>query len=82
MKGFSPRHNPEFTMLEVYEAFGDYETMMDLTERLILDALKATPKMWVRTSHLWADERPPSFRERYVSAPERKGPHKKSSRTA
>ncbi len=40
-EGISPRHNPEFTMLEVYEAFGDYETMMDLTERLVLDAVAA-----------------------------------------
>ncbi len=34
-EGISPRHNPEFTMLELYEAYGNYETMMDLTERLI-----------------------------------------------
>ena len=40
-EGISPRHNPEFTMLEAYQAFGDYHTMMDLTERVILDALDA-----------------------------------------
>ncbi|MEQ8790953.1 MAG: lysine--tRNA ligase [Pirellulaceae bacterium] len=40
-EGISPRHNPEFTMLEVYQAFGNYETMMDLTERLIVDAIEA-----------------------------------------
>ena len=34
-EGISPRHNPEFTMLELYQAFGDYRSMMDLTERLI-----------------------------------------------
>ena len=34
-EGISPRHNPEFTMLELYEAYGNYETMMDLTEQLI-----------------------------------------------
>ncbi len=34
-EGISTRHNPEFTMLEVYQAYGDYETMMDLTEQLI-----------------------------------------------
>ena len=28
----SARHNPEFTMMELYQAYGDYETMMDLTE--------------------------------------------------
>jgi len=40
-EGISPKHNPEFTMLEVYQAYGNYETMMDLTEGLIVDALKA-----------------------------------------
>ncbi|MCA9184186.1 MAG: lysine--tRNA ligase [Planctomycetales bacterium] len=40
-EGISPRHNPEFTMLEVYEAYGNYETMMDLTERIITGALAA-----------------------------------------
>lgn len=40
-EGVSPRHNPEFTMLEAYQAYGDYRTMMDLTEQLILDAAAA-----------------------------------------
>lgn len=40
-EGISPRHNPEFTMLEAYEAFGNYETMMDLTEAIILAGAKA-----------------------------------------
>ncbi len=39
-EGISPRHNPEFTMLEVYQAFGDYRSMMDLTEKLIVGALR------------------------------------------
>ena len=33
-EGISPKHNPEFTMLEAYQAYGDYRTMMDLTEAL------------------------------------------------
>jgi len=41
-EGISPRHNPEFTMLEVYQAYGDYRSMMDLTERLIVDAIRAS----------------------------------------
>ncbi|MCG8652305.1 MAG: OB-fold nucleic acid binding domain-containing protein, partial [Pirellulales bacterium] len=40
-EGISPRHNPEFTMLEVYQAYGDYGSMMDLTERLICNAIDA-----------------------------------------
>jgi lysyl-tRNA synthetase class 2 len=34
-EGVSNRHNPEFTMLEVYEAYGDYETMMALAEEMV-----------------------------------------------
>ena len=34
-EGISRRHNPEFTMLEAYQAYGDYETMMDLCQSLI-----------------------------------------------
>jgi lysyl-tRNA synthetase class 2 len=40
-EGISPRHNPEFTMLEAYQAYGDYRSMMDLTEKLICDAIAA-----------------------------------------
>jgi lysyl-tRNA synthetase, class II len=35
-EGISRKHNPEFTMLEVYQAYGDYETMMDLVQGLIV----------------------------------------------
>ena len=34
-EGISTRHNPEFTMLEFYEAYSDYKKLMDLTEELI-----------------------------------------------
>jgi lysyl-tRNA synthetase, class II len=34
-EGLSRRHNPEFTMMEVYQAYADYTVMMDLTEELI-----------------------------------------------
>ncbi|MCK5306083.1 MAG: lysine--tRNA ligase [Candidatus Omnitrophica bacterium] len=34
-EGISVKHNPEFTMLEVYQAYGDYEEMMDLIEELV-----------------------------------------------
>ncbi|UXY14337.1 lysine--tRNA ligase [Chitiniphilus purpureus] len=34
-EGMSTRHNPEFTMMEFYEAYADYQRMMDLTEGVI-----------------------------------------------
>jgi lysyl-tRNA synthetase class 2 len=34
-EGLSRRHNPEFTMLEAYQAYGDYETMMETVQGLI-----------------------------------------------
>ena len=34
-EGLSRKHNPEFTMLEAYQAYGDYESMMELVESLI-----------------------------------------------
>ena len=49
-EGVSTRHNPEFTMLELYEAYATYSQIMDLTENLIRDAarevLGATTVTW------------------------------------
>ena len=47
-EGLSPRHNPEFTMLEAYQAYGDYHTMMDLTESLICGGIEALGGGFVR----------------------------------
>jgi len=40
-EGLSPRHNPEFTMVEFYQAYSDVEGMMALTEELVLAAAAA-----------------------------------------
>src|SRR5207245_5154603 len=40
-EGISTRHNPEFTMLELYEAFADYTDMMRLTEELVAETARA-----------------------------------------
>ncbi len=40
-EGISHKHNPEFTMLELYQAYGDYRSMMDLTESLIVACIDA-----------------------------------------
>ena len=39
-EGMSPRHNPEFTMLESYEAYADYHDVMALTEALLQRAAR------------------------------------------
>jgi lysyl-tRNA synthetase class 2 len=40
-EGIDTRHSPEFTALEAYQAFGDVNDGMDLTERVIVDAARA-----------------------------------------
>src|SRR5262249_40355351 len=65
-EGISRKHNPEFTMLELYQAYGDYRTMMDLTEGLIVACVDAIGGGRVRP---WADRTvdftPPWERVRY-----------------
>ncbi|MFC3715490.1 lysine--tRNA ligase [Luteimonas soli] len=49
-EGVSTRHNPEFTMLELYEAYASYDEVMDLTESMIrdvaLEAMGTTALEW------------------------------------
>jgi lysyl-tRNA synthetase class 2 len=47
-EGISPRHNPEFTMLELYQAYGNYETIRDLTQGLICACVEALGGGWQR----------------------------------
>jgi lysyl-tRNA synthetase class 2 len=65
-EGIDARHNPEFTMIEIYQAYGNYESMMDLTEALICDAIKATGQGYVLP---WGDKQidftPPFARKTY-----------------
>ena len=41
-EGVSPRHNPEFTMMEFYAAYADYQWLMDFTENLIRETALRT----------------------------------------
>ena len=53
-EGLSTRHNPEFTMLEVYQAYGDYEDMMALTENLVRSLAM---QLWGQTDGDYQGER-------------------------
>ena len=65
-EGISPRHNPEFTMMEAYEAYGDYASMMDLTEAVLVEAAEAagTPETFTWMGHD-VSLKPPFPRKRY-----------------
>ncbi|WP_202617288.1 lysine--tRNA ligase [Roseimaritima sediminicola] len=66
-EGISVRHNPEFTMLEAYQAYGDYESMMDLTERLICNAIEALDGRYQRPfGDKTVDFTPPFQRRTYA----------------
>jgi lysyl-tRNA synthetase class 2 len=41
-EGLSPRHNPEFTMLEFYQAYADFAELMELTREMITTVVKRT----------------------------------------
>jgi lysyl-tRNA synthetase, class II len=49
-EGVDSTHSPEFTMLEAYEAYGDYDTMAELTRALIVDAARAAEVSTVTTA--------------------------------
>jgi lysyl-tRNA synthetase class 2 len=65
-EGISQRHNPEFTMLEAYQAYGDYRTMMDLTEACIVDAIRTTGQpLTLQWGDVSLDFTPPFARKTY-----------------
>ncbi len=68
-EGMSTRHNPEFTMMELYQAFGDWNDVMDITEVLITTAaLDATGTSIVSIRGVDVDLTEPWPRVRMVDA--------------
>ena len=49
-EGIDRDHNPEFTMLEAYQAYGDYATMMELSETLVVECTRAVNTIMGRPS--------------------------------
>ena len=59
-EGLSRRHNPEFTLLESYEAYADYHTMLELVEQLVPTvAQQALGRQTVTYQDQEIDLRPP-----------------------
>jgi lysyl-tRNA synthetase class 2 len=52
-EGISTRHNPEFTMLEFYWAYADYQQMMDLTEELLTGLAETARKLQGKDQLTW-----------------------------
>jgi lysyl-tRNA synthetase class 2 len=75
-EGISTRHNPEFTMLEFYQAYSDYRGMMDLTEEMMkqvaIDATGSTTVEFQGTKIDFGSFRRMSMREA-VGNPDLKG---------
>ncbi len=66
-EGIDRQHNPEFTMLEVYQAYGNYHVMMDLTEELICACIEAVGSgTTIRFGERQIDFRRPWRRAKYV----------------
>ncbi len=78
-EGISTRHNPEFTMLEFYQAYADYRVVMELTQQLIEQAAKdvngGTTNQWGEHTIDWAKWHKMTMREAIIHFwPENAGP--------
>ena len=66
-EGISTRHNPEFTMMELYWAFGDYSEVMAITEELLRNAAQdATGSMVIDVNGMSVDLATPFRRARMI----------------
>lgn len=73
-EGLSTRHNPEFTMLEFYQAYATYATLMPMTEELLRDAERALERRLLSSNlavfwHKWRAERRFTLDEPFVRLP-------------
>ena len=62
-EGLDTRHNPEFTMMELYQAYADFEVMMEITEELVATAAEEIAIPALRQRHAAALARLEQVRE-------------------
>ena len=65
-EGIDREHNPEFSMLEAYQAYGDYHRMMELSETLVVECCRAVNVVLGR--RLITSDRPSTAAVSVVSA--------------
>lgn len=66
-EGIDSSHNPEFTLLEIYQAYGDYHDMMDITEAMVTAAIERIGGGFKRPyGDLEIDFTPPWPRRKYA----------------
>jgi lysyl-tRNA synthetase, class II len=66
-EGIDSTHNPEFTMLELYQAYGNYESMMDLAEAIVTNAVRALgDSLTLQWGESSVDFTPPWPRRKYA----------------
>lgn len=73
-EGISTRHNPEFSMLEFYQAYATYETLMDLTEKMLRSVDRFLGQRLTEAGlgqhyQSWLGERPFTFSEPFARVP-------------
>lgn len=68
-EGISTRHNPEFTMLEFYQAYATYDVLMDFTEVLLRGADAALAAAMPDAQKKWKEGRPFTFDEPFARVP-------------
>ena len=68
-EGISTRHNPEFTMLEFYQAYATYADLMDLTEVLLRGVDERLAQAMPSAHGKWRDARPFTLEQPFVRLP-------------
>ncbi len=68
-EGISTRHNPEFTMLEYYWAYANYEDLMNFTEKMLRGIDQELAKAMPEAQPKWKAERPFTFDEPFARVP-------------